>query len=51
MLKVKYRSLARMLIAMALFNVADFFATQDLVTYGEHSEWNPLMRSLVGRGC
>ena len=48
MLKVKYRSLARMLIAIALFNVADFFATQDLVAYGEHSEWNPLMRSLVG---
>ena len=44
----QYRRLLRLLVLIGLFNVLDFFATQDLVVFGEHSEWNPLMRPLVG---
>ena len=44
----RFRRLFWLLILVALFNVIDFYATQDLVAYGEHGEWNPLMRGLVG---
>ena len=44
----QYRRLLRLLSLIGLFNVLDFFATQDLVVFGEHCEWNPLMRPLVG---
>ncbi len=44
----RYRSLFWMLVSIALFNLFDYFATQNLVTFGVHEEWNPLMRTLVG---
>lgn len=44
----QYRRLLWLLILIGLFNALDFFATQDLVVFGEHCEWNPLMRPLVG---
>jgi hypothetical protein len=44
----QFRGLFWMLVFIALFNTVDFFATQDLVVLGEHKEWNPLMRGLVG---
>ena len=46
--KVQFRELFWILILIALFNAGDFFSTQDLVAFGDHSEWNPLMRGLVG---
>lgn len=45
---VAFTSLLRLLILTGIFNVLDFFFTQDLVVYGVHGEWNPLMRGLVG---
>lgn len=42
------RALLVLLLLTGLFNVVDFFATQDLVVYGIHGEWNPLMRPLMG---
>ena len=44
----QYRRLLWLLILIGLFNALDFFATQDLVVFGEHCEWNPIMRPLVG---
>ncbi len=46
----RYRSLAWLLLFIGIFNCLDFLATQHLVVYGQHSEWNPLMRPLVGTG-
>ena len=37
-----------LLSLIALFNGLDYLATQNLVAFGEHGEWNPLMRGLVG---
>lgn len=37
-----------LLLLIGVFNVLDFAATQDLVVYGEHAEWNPFMRRIVG---
>jgi len=44
----EYAQLLWLLILIGLLNLMDFLATQDLVVYGEHGEWNPLMRILVG---
>lgn len=44
----RFRRLLFLLLLIGLFNCADFFATQALVVYGEHGEWNPFMRELVG---
>ena len=46
--KAQFRGLFWLLIVIAIFNTVDYFATQDLVVYGVHHEWNPLMRRLVG---
>lgn len=46
--QIRFRRLLLLLLLIGLFNVIDFFATQDLVVYGGHGEWNPLMRGLVG---
>lgn len=46
--RTRYFHLSWLLILIGLFNTIDFFATQDLVVFGDHSEWNPLMRGLVG---
>ncbi len=46
--ETRFRGLFWMLMLIALFNTVDFFATQDLVAFGDHNEWNPLMRGLVG---
>jgi hypothetical protein len=46
--RIGFRGLFWTLVFIALFNTIDFFATQDLVAFGDHSEWNPLMRGLVG---
>ena len=48
MMRSQDRHLLWLLTVIGLFNIIDFFATQDLVTFGEHSEWNPLMRGLIG---
>ena len=45
------RSSVGLLVVLALiffFNTVDYFATLDLVAHGEHGEWNPLMRALIG---
>jgi hypothetical protein len=44
----RYRRLAWLLVLIGVMNLLDFMATQDLVVVGEHGEWNPLMRPLVG---
>jgi hypothetical protein len=44
----RYRVLAWLLMLIGIFNCLDFLATQHLVVYGQHSEWNPVMRPLVG---
>lgn len=44
----QYSELFWFLLLIGFLNMVDFFATQDLVVFGEHNEWNPLMRSLVG---
>lgn len=49
--RTTFRDLFWMLTLIALLNTVDFFATQDLVVFGEHKEWNPLMRGLVGTPC
>ena len=46
--EIRFRGLFWILALIGLFNIVDFFATQDLVVLGEHNEWNPLMRGLVG---
>jgi len=46
--RTQFASFFWMLTLIAVFNIVDFFATEDLVTFGDHSEWNPLMRGLVG---
>lgn len=45
--KYAYRILFWLLLLIGLFNTIDFFATRDLVTFGDHLEWNPLMRAIV----
>jgi hypothetical protein len=45
---MQYFHLSWLLILIGLFNMIDFFATQDLVVFGDHSEWNPFMSGLVG---
>jgi len=45
---VPCRRLLWMLVLTALFNTVDYFATQDLVVFGQQKEWNPLMRPIVG---
>lgn len=42
------RGLLVLLVLIGVLAVLDFAATEPLVVYEGHSEWNPLMRRLVG---
>ena len=46
--RTRFRGLFWILVFLALFNIVDFFATQNLVAFGDHTEWYPLMAGLVG---
>lgn len=47
-MRSRYKNLFVLLVLIGIFNFVDFWATQDLVVFGGHSEWNPLMQGLVG---